>query len=139
VLTASPFNLPWGTSVWATIQARNLIGDSLTSEAGNGSIILVAPDAPVNLVNLPKITNAYQVGLSWSAGASEGGTPITEYVVSYDNGNNGASFVVFQTGVLTSEYTATGLTAGVNYQFKVQAKNAYGLSEYSTVKSVLTA
>jgi 3D (Asp-Asp-Asp) domain-containing protein len=28
VITASPFDLPWGTSVWATVKAINIIGDS---------------------------------------------------------------------------------------------------------------
>ena len=59
VVTASPYNLPWGTNVWATVQARNVIGSSETSNEGNGSIIVVVPDPPLNLQNIPRWTNAY--------------------------------------------------------------------------------
>jgi len=115
VLTSSPFNLPWGTSVWAVIQARNIIGESLFSEAGNGSIILVVPDAPINLANLPKITNAYQVGLQWQAGVSDGGSPVTEYIVLSNGGNEGALFTPIKTGVLATTMTIAGLTPGLTY------------------------
>lgn len=138
-LTLSPFNLPWGTSVYAIVQARNVIGDSEFSAEGNGSVILVEPDAPVNLVQLLSSSNAFQVGLSWQPGANDGGTPVTSYTVSYDRGNDGASFVEVQTGILETEYTVTGLTAGLTYQFKVQAQNSFGLSDYSIAKSVYTA
>jgi len=92
-----------------------VIGDSEFSEGGNGSVILVEPDAPVNLVNVLAISNAYQVGLSWQKGANDGGTPVISYTVSYDRGNDGASFVEVQSGILETEYTVTGLTAGLTY------------------------
>ena len=79
VLTAQPYNLPWGASVWAKIKARNIIGESAYSEPGNGSVILVVPDQPTQLMNLPKITNAYQVGITWVKPTNEGGTPVLDY------------------------------------------------------------
>lgn len=100
---------------------------------------MIVPDAPINLANQPKITNAYQVGLTWEKGENEGGTPITEYVLSYDQGTDGAYFFVFADGITTTDYIATGLIPGVNYHFKVQARNSFGLSDYSTEKIVLTA
>jgi len=54
----SPYNLPWGSSIWATVLATNVIDSSGTSPAGNGAIILVTPDAPRNLRNIAAITNA---------------------------------------------------------------------------------
>lgn len=45
---------------------------------------MIVPDAPVNLSNVPSITDAYQIGLTWQQGASTGGTAITEYIISYD-------------------------------------------------------
>ncbi len=39
------------------------------------------------------------------------------------------------TGVTSTLYTITGLTAGKTYEFKVDARNSYG---YSTSSSVLT-
>jgi hypothetical protein len=84
VITASPYLLPWGSSVYVDLQAFNLIGESPVSTAGNGAIIIIVPDAPTNLINVSTITSAYQVGLSWQQGASTGGTAITEYILSYD-------------------------------------------------------
>jgi hypothetical protein len=34
---------------------------------------------------------------------------------------------------------ATGLVAGTTYNFKVQAKNGYGLSAYSNIATILAA
>lgn len=54
------------------------------SAAGNGATIIIVPDAPTNLANVPAVTSATQVGLTWSAGLSTGGTGIIGYVLSYD-------------------------------------------------------
>lgn len=40
---------------------------------------------------------------------------------------------------MTTTYTATSLTAGTTYKFKVQARNAFGLSEYSQEILILAA
>ena len=64
------------------VTARNSVGVSPDSEVLE---VLAAklPDAPVNLVNLPEVTNAFQVGLSWEEGAYNGGSPVIDYTVSY--------------------------------------------------------
>lgn len=48
-------------------------------------------------------------------------------------------FVELINGLTTTSYTATGLTRGSTYTFKVQARNLYGDSAFSTTKSVLAA
>lgn len=50
--------------------------------------------------------------------------------MSYDQGLD--TYVVLKSGVLTQSYTATGLTPGVTYSFKVQARNTFGLSVESS-------
>jgi len=50
-LRAAPFNIAWGSSVYARIIATNYLGSSVASEAGNGAIILTYPDEPINLTN----------------------------------------------------------------------------------------
>ena len=65
VLTAAPYSLPWGSKIWADIQAFNVIGSSSISAVGNGATIIIVPDAPVNLDNVSSITNANQIGLTW--------------------------------------------------------------------------
>ena len=44
-----------------------------------------------------------------------------------------------QSGILIKSYTATGLTIGLTYNFKVQARNLFGLSASSTSLSLLAA
>lgn len=53
-----------------------------------------------------------------------------DFTISYAVGVDG-TYVELQAGVLLTEYTAMGLTSGETYLFKVQARNAYGLSGYS--------
>ena len=49
VLRGAPFNLPWGSSIWAKVRSANLYGYSEFSNFGNGAIITTNPDSPVNL------------------------------------------------------------------------------------------
>jgi hypothetical protein len=48
-LISSPYNLPWGSSIYATLQAFNILSSSNISAPGNGAIIVIVPDPPVNL------------------------------------------------------------------------------------------
>lgn len=82
-----PWLLTWGTHVWATVQAHNAYGSSLTSEAGNGALLVTVPDAPVNLQNDVMYTNANQIGLKWEDGPYNGGNPINDYRLTYEQGD----------------------------------------------------
>lgn len=55
---SAPLNLPWGSSIKATVIATNAYGDSLVSSYGNGAIILTYPDSPVSLSNNVVVTKA---------------------------------------------------------------------------------
>lgn len=84
VLTATPYLLVFGDSVFAKIIATNYYGDSLESDAGNGAIVLLVPSAPINLVNNEATTTAFVIGFTWDDGASTGGSDIIDYKISYD-------------------------------------------------------
>ena len=58
--------------------ARNTVGDSNMSEI---ITILAAkqPDAPLNLVNVPGLTTAYQIGLAWNDGVYDGASSVIDY------------------------------------------------------------
>ena len=88
VLAASPFSLVSGSSIFAKVIATNQIGDSVASEPGNGAELIysVVPDAPVNLARDSVTTTTTQIGLLWDAGASDGGQPILDYRIWYDQG-----------------------------------------------------
>jgi hypothetical protein len=44
-----PYEIPWGSEVYAQIIAMNAYGNSEASEPGNGAIIIDYPDIPLNL------------------------------------------------------------------------------------------
>ena len=56
-LRSDPFNLVIGNAVYAKVIAFNAYGDSPASPVGEGALIVLVPDAPVNLLNDPTVTN----------------------------------------------------------------------------------
>ena len=83
-LQASPFNLPWGASVYAKISATNIVGTSDLANAGNGGTILTNPDTPQALANIVETTSASVIAFSWTTGLLNGGSAVTEYRVNWD-------------------------------------------------------
>jgi len=69
---------------------------------------------------------------------SNGGSPITDYIVERStNGGTSWTQIVRPVSTLTS-YVATGLTNGTAYVFKVIAVNAVGISLPSATSSPVT-
>lgn len=62
-LTSEPYNLIKGNSVMARIIAVNYYGDSPYSPAGQGAVMIIVPDSPINLRNYESQTNRYQIGI----------------------------------------------------------------------------
>jgi hypothetical protein len=75
--------------------------------------------------------------LTWSPGIGVGGTPLIDYRLTFDQGNN--NFVQLVSGLTSTAYTVTGLASGTTYQFKVQARNAFGYSSDSNIAIILAA
>lgn len=57
----------------AKVIAYNLYGYSANSPVGNGAIILTAPDAPINLLEIVASRSATSISISWEFGAANGG------------------------------------------------------------------
>jgi len=91
-----------------------------------------SPPAPTALSALSADAS---VVLSWTAPASDGGQPITDYVVQYAS-SVGGPFTTFDDGTLTSTAgTVTGLTNATNYVFRVAAVNDAGAGSWSALAS----
>jgi len=80
---------------------------------------LAAPSAPTNVVATPGNGTA---AVSWAAPSTDGGAPVTGYVVTSLPGG------VTCQSVGSTGCTVTGLTNGASYQFTVTAINAVGTS-----------
>ena len=81
-LRAEPFNLDWGTSVFAKVIASNIYGDSLASPEGNGAVITTTPDVPTNIAEVYEQRTKSTLGLSWVAPVFTGGAVIEDYRVN---------------------------------------------------------
>lgn len=113
-LYAAPFNLIGGDDVYAKVVASNLYGPSVESDPGHGAQIVLVPDAPLQLRDEPTITSETQVGLIWTDGAFNGGMPVIDYTVSYDQATG--NWVELESGILTQSYTSTAvLTSGADH------------------------
>jgi len=116
------------------VESRNAYGYS-TSFSNEVSIRAASiPTAPQSLSNNVAVTASGTVGLTWLAPASNGGSPIIDYQISYKT--FAASYSVLATGVTATSFTASTLTADVIYTFKVAARNLNGLGADSNEVSI---
>ncbi|NQW59786.1 fibronectin type III domain-containing protein, partial [bacterium] len=116
-----------GTIYTFKVAAVNLAG---TGSAGTSTAYTprTVPNAPTSVRAVPDNTTGIDV--SWTAPAINGGSAITDYVVEYATTNT--DYVVFADGVGTgTSVKVTGLTQGVEYIFRVAAKNIAGQGAYS--------
>jgi len=97
--------------------------------AGNGARLVTTPNPPTNVRNDILVTSANQIGIIWDDGAYDGGQPITDYKILYEQGD-GVYTVLFE-NVIERRYTLFGVTTGITYSFKVSAHNSEGYSAYS--------
>ena len=70
------------------------------------------------------------VGLTWNAATSDGGSSILDYRISYHAGSD--AYVILVSGIATTSYTASSLTANIIYTFKIDARNSVGYSDFSS-------
>lgn len=136
-LKLAPFNIAWGSEVFAKVTAINIYGESEESEEGNNAIILTVPDAPLNLIGVESLTNGVQIGLTWQIGAFEGGTEVIDYRLWSDQAKG--SYIVIAENILGTDFIVTSLTTGSTYEFKVQARNSFDFGPFSDPVSILAA
>ena len=124
-----PFSLPWGSSVFVKVVAFNIYGDSLTSDVGNGAVIITYADPPVSLIETIAQRAPTSITFSWLLGSKNGGSAVTDFRISHDGAIGIYSYIA--SSITTTSYTATGLTSGLTYRFKVEAQNGFGYSAFS--------
>ena len=125
-------------SVKIRVVAFNSIGDSITSDVGNGATIPIAdvnPEKPNTFVRDDTLTTKTQVSFSWSAPVDNGGSSVLDYEVEMDD-NNDNIYTVVATGLVSTAHIETGLSAGNLYRFRVRARNAVDYSDYSNVFTI---
>ncbi|MDP3967436.1 MAG: fibronectin type III domain-containing protein [Nocardioides sp.] len=124
-----------GDGTWATQgydDYASLGAYTISAPGCDGEVAEGVPSAPGDVAAGSAQTDA--LTLSWSAPATEGGTPVTAYVVTRSGSADSVT--------LPSEarsHTFTGLTAGTTYQLSVRAVNATGAGPTVTVSATTSA
>ena len=103
-----------------TVVATNIIGSSLSSSPSNNVTPIAISDSPT--ISSITIGNK-QLSVQFNAPSSNGGSSITNYKYSI---NNGVSFVACSPTQITSPIIIKGLTNGVSYGIKILAVNNAG-------------
>ena len=109
-----------GVSAYYVMYAYNAAGNSGAAVSGTATTPTV-PSAPNSFT--ANTSTFGQIGLSWSAPSSNGGSGVTSYVLRN-------SSTVLQNSTATS-YTHTGLSPYTDYSYTVTAANAVGESSAS--------
>ncbi len=115
------------------VTAENLIGEGLPST--EASATPTAPTAPTAPRTHVATVGVLQVRLAWLAPSSDGGSPVTNYVVYRDTAP-GAVFFLADAGTSLS-YTDTAVMAGQIYYYQVSANNTIGESPRSNEAIVM--
>jgi hypothetical protein len=131
--TTSPITvsgLTNGQTYTFTVSATNGAGISAPSAPSNAVTPSTGDTAPGPPTGVTAAAGNGQATVSFTAPASDGGSPITEYTVTSSGGQTvkGAD----------SPLTVDGLTNGVSYTFTVTAKNAIGTSQPSGPSNAVT-
>jgi hypothetical protein len=125
--SASPITvtgLTNGTAYTFTVTATNAVGTGQSSSPPTNSVTPATVPGAIN--SFSASAGNTEVGLSWSAPASDGGSAITDYVIEYKLSSD-SNWVVFADSVSTAtSVTVTGLTNNLSYDFRVSAVNAIG-------------
>jgi len=111
--------LTLGTTYTFTVTATNAYGTSDPSDASPSITIVSAPGAPTSPKATTSVSSETTVSVSWSAPASNGGSPITSYNVTSSPGG-------FTCSTTSTSCTVSSLTKGTAYTFTVTATNAPG-------------
>ena len=129
--SAAPLNctvigLTNGTSYTFTVTATNGLGSGSPSSPSNSVIPATVPGAPTGALGRSRDA---AVLVSWAAPSSNGGKPITGYMVTSAPGGKTCT----TSGGLSC--LVGGLTNGTSYTFTVKATNAVGTGPPSSASS----
>ncbi len=130
--TASVTGLTNGTTYSFRVSAVNATGTSPATD-----VVRAVIGVPTSPTALSATAGAAQVALRWTAPSQNGGSEITDYVVSFSS-DLGDTWSTFDDGVSTAlTATVTGLTNGASYLFRVGALNAIGAGAVSSSVSAV--
>lgn len=117
-----------------TMTGKNIVG-SVTDNI----IVKVhdVPGPPKGPVKIVEISRTYCI-FSWEAPENDGGVPINNYVVEIRD-TTSQTWTELSSAVIRTVFKAIRLNTGSEYQFRIKAKNRYGVGPPITSGSVVAA
>ena len=120
-----------GTLYYFRVAAVNSAGRGAYYPGASGAAVSATPAAvPSAPSALTAMAGNAEVTLNWTAAASDGGAPITGYIVEYDTDMNFLSPTPETTAAAAASHTVSSLANGTLYYFRVAAVNSVGTSAY---------
>jgi len=119
-LTYTDTGLINGQTYYYEVSAKNMAGEGPYSTEVNATPA-TTPSEPLSVI---ATAGDGQITITWTAPASDGGLPITNYTIYRGSASGGETLLVTLGNVLT--YTDTSLTNGQTYYYRVTASNAVG-------------
>ena len=117
-----------------TMTAKNIVG-SVTDNI----IVKVhdVPGPPKGPVKIVEISRTYCL-FAWDTPENDGGVPITNYVVEIRD-TTSQTWTELSSTIIRTMFKAIRLNTGSEYQFRVKAKNRYGVGPPITSEAVVAA
>ena len=133
--TYSNTGLSSGTTYYYLVEAVNSTASSGPSNQATATTTAVVPTAPTSLT--ATAASDSQINLSWTA-PTTGGTVTYSLYRSTTSGFTPGSGNLVASGLSTTTYSNTGLTASTTYYYLVEAVNSAGTSPASNQASAAT-
>ena len=129
--------LAGGTTRHYRVSAINSNGAGAPSNVDSATTGTSVPGAPTDLS--ARASGTTQVDLSWTAPASDGGSPVTGYRIEESpNGRSSWTVLVATTGNPATTYSRAGLASGATRHYRVSAVNTNGAGAPSNTASTTT-
>ncbi len=124
------------------VYATNATGNSIpsteqpaTPKSNSAPPKNIVPGPPIGLTATSY--SGSQINLAWSPPASNGGYPVSGYMIQYQLDSGSFVTLTSNTGTSATGYSHTGLTAGHTYNYKVFAINSVGTGNSSNTASAI--
>jgi len=113
----TPPNLIANTVYKFKVESRNAFGYSTTYSNEVSIRAAKIPDAPIGLSNVDQLTRSGVIGLTWTPGAYDGGSPVIDYSIYFKTGSD--PYFLLASGFSGTTFTTYGRIPDALYTFKV--------------------
>uniref|UniRef100_A0A3Q3K5L8 Titin n=1 Tax=Monopterus albus TaxID=43700 RepID=A0A3Q3K5L8_MONAL len=117
-----------------TMTGKNIVGSVTDNIFVKVHDVPGPPKGPVNIVEISRTYCSF----AWDAPENDGGVPINSYVVEIRD-TTSQTWTELSSTVIRTMFKAIRLTTGSEYQFRVKAKNRYGVGPPITSEAVVAA